>query len=242
MANSANNDTNFKLYGLIVGLTITIMLTCDTLVYKSINIYNFKITASGIIFSFCYVLSTISTEVYGYKLGGRTIWIIVICQPVFILSICAASSIQSDSNQISQHYYALFNEFWKVMVGTWISVPASYFCNGFIVSKMKIFFNGKLFIVRYIFSAFMAQGILLLTSYPIILWNKYSAIDLANIILTTWAYKIVASVILLPVGIYLVNVVKKIEKTDYYDWNISYNPFHVFGEKTGEVSGNAYKQ
>ena len=78
---------NFKLYGLIVGLTVTIMIVCDTLVYKVIDIYDLKVTASGIIFPLCYLLSTISTEVYGYKLGGRTVWIIVICQTVFVILI-----------------------------------------------------------------------------------------------------------------------------------------------------------
>lgn len=30
---------NLKLYGLFVGLTVTIMITCDTLVYKVFDIY-----------------------------------------------------------------------------------------------------------------------------------------------------------------------------------------------------------
>jgi len=128
------------------------------------------------------------------------------------------------------------------MIGTWISVPVSYFSNGFIVSKLKIIYGGKLFIVRYIFSAFVAQGLLILTAYPISLSNKYSAVDLINIILTTWIYKVVVSVILLPIGIYLVGVIKKIEQTDYYDWNISYNPFKIFSENSPGVNRNAFKK
>jgi len=231
---------NYRLYGLIVGLTVTIMITCDVLVYKVIDIYSLKITASGIIFSLCYLLSTISTEVYGYRLGGRTVWIIVICQTIFVLLINIAAIIQIDSGYISQQYYALFGEFWKVMLGTWISVPASYFCNGLIVSKLKIYFNGKLFIVRYIISSIFAQGVLLLTAYPISLSSKYSMQELSNIILTTWSYKVVVSVMLLPVGVYLVSLVKKIEKTDYYDWNVSYNPFLVFGENSADSERNRF--
>lgn len=238
--NHRSDVTTFKLYGLIVGLTVTIMITCDTLVYKSIDIFDFKITASGIIFSLCYLLSTVSTEVYGYKLGGRTVWIIVICQTVYVVLVNIASLIQPNNHTISQQYYALFHEFWRVMLGTWISVPVSYFCNGFIVSKLKVFFSGRFFIGRYLFSAAIAQGLLLLTAYPISLWNKYSFVDLTNIILTTWTYKIAVSVALLPLGVYLVNVVKRIERTDYYDWNISYNPLQVFKENNPEIDRNAY--
>lgn len=236
------DEQSYKLYGLIVGLTVTIMIVCDTLVYKVIDIYGFKITASGIIFSLCYLLSTISTEVYGYKLGGRTVWIIVICQSLFVILINVAAVIQTESNSISMHYYGLFNEFWRVMIGTWISVPASYFCNGFIVSKMKIYFNGKYFFMRYIISAMVAQAVLLLTAYPISLSSKYSISELVNVISTTWSYKVIMSVILLPVSVWLVSVIKKIEKTDYYDWEISYNPLKVFGTNEPIIKRNQYHE
>ena len=232
---------NYRLYGLIVGLTVTIMIVCDVLVYKVIDIYSLKITASGIVFSLSYLLLTISTEVYGYKLGGRTVWIIVICQTIFVLILNIASLIQIDNNHISEQYHALFNEFWKVMVGTWISVPASYFCNGLIVSKLKIYFNGRLFILRYVTSSMFAQAVLLITAYPISLASKYNSQEITNIILTTWTYKVAASIFLLPVGIYLVSIIKKIEKTDYYDWNVSYNPFRVFGSDDEKVERNKFE-
>lgn len=48
---------NLKLLWPFVGLTVTIMITCDTLVYKVFDIYGFKITASGIVFSLCFLIS-----------------------------------------------------------------------------------------------------------------------------------------------------------------------------------------
>ncbi|MEA9391462.1 VUT family protein [Acerihabitans sp. TG2] len=235
-------NTDYKLYGLFVGLMVTIMIVCDTVVYKVINIYDFKITASGIIFSLCYLLSTISTEVYGYKLGGRTVWIMVFSQTVYVLLINLCAIIQKDSNLISEHYYHLFHNFWQVMVGTWISVPASYFCNSLLISKLKIYFGGRFFIIRYTLSAMIAQAVLLLTSYPISLSSKYSFHELVNIIATTWSYKVVMSILLLPVGIYLVGVIKKIEKTDYYDWGISYNPLSVFRETKDNINHNNFEK
>ncbi len=231
----------FRLYGLIVGLTVTIMTICDSLVYKTVDVFSLKITASGIVFSLCYLLSTISTEVYGYKLGGRTVWIIVICQTLFVLILNAFALIQPDNNAISKQYYQLFHEFWRVMVGTWISVPASYFCNGFIVSRMKIFFAGRFFFARYLIASMLAQAVLLLTAYPISLSSKYSGHELVNIIATTWSYKVVMSVLLLPLGYYLVSVIKKIERTDYFDWEVSYNPLTVFRDSDGAIERNRFE-
>ncbi|WP_337049944.1 VUT family protein [Serratia fonticola] len=233
-------QSGYKLYGLFVGLTVTIMITCDTLVYKVIDVYTLKITASGIVFSLCYLLSTITTEVYGYKLGGRVVWIIVICQSLYVIIINISAVTQIDSNLISKNYYELFNQFWKVMIGSWVSVPASYFCNSIIISRLKIYFSGRYFMVRYITSSMIAQAVLLLTAYPISLSSKYSTHDLINIIITTWGYKVLMSVMLLPLGVYLSNMVKKIEKTDYYDWKISYNPLYVFKENKFEIDRNTF--
>lgn len=176
------------------------------------------------------------------KLGGRTVWIIVICQTLYVLLINVASVVQIHNNAIAQHYYELYHEFWRVMLGAWISVPASYFCNGLIISRLKIYFNGRFFLVRYITSAMVAQMVLLLTAYPISLSSKYSVHELINIILTTWSYKVVMSVALLPLGAYLVMLVKRIEKTDYYDWSVSYNPFSVFVDSNDGVNRNAYNK
>lgn len=216
---------NYKLYGFFVGLTVTIMITCDTLVYKVFDVYGFKITASGIVFSLCFLISALITEVYGYKLSVRAIWIMVLCQSLYVLILNVSSIIQPVNNSIATNYFSLYHDFWRVMIGTWLSVPISYFANGYIISKMKIVFSGRYFFIRYIVGAMVTQAALLLTAYPISLSGKYSLMELVNIISTTWSYKVVISIVLLPLAIFLVGVVKEIELTDHYDWGTSYNPF-----------------
>ncbi|WP_158302442.1 VUT family protein [Sodalis glossinidius] len=114
------------------------------------------------------------TEVYGHKLGVRAVWIMVFCQTVYVVLLNVAAVIQTDNSDISRNYYSLYHEFWWVMVGTWISVPVSYFLNGFLISKMKIHFMGKLFFVRYVTASMTTQAALLLTAYPISLSSKYT--------------------------------------------------------------------
>jgi len=229
--NGHTMDTSYKFYGLLTGLAVTIMITCDTLVYKVFDIYQLKITASGIIFSLCFLISTILAEVYGYRLAIRTVWIMVFCQTIYVILLNICSIIQTDRYPISSHYYALYHEFWRVMIGSWISVPVSYFINGFIISKLKIFFSGKWFLIRYIIGSMTTQTALLITAYPISLSGKYKVNQLINIILTTLSYKLILSIFLLPIAIFLTSLIKKLENTDHYDWDISYNPLKVFNKK-----------
>lgn len=224
-------NSSYKLYGLFVGLMVTIMITCDTLVYKVFDIYQLKITASGIIFSLCFLISTVLAEVYGYRMAVRSIWIMVFCQSIYVILLYLCAITQTDNYPTAPHYYALYHDFWRVMIGTWTSVPISYFINGFIISKLKISFSGKWFLIRYLIGSMLTQAALLLTSYPISLSGKYSSNQLINIISTTWSYKVIISIMLLPIAIWLVSIVKKIEKTDHYDWDESYNPIKVFNNK-----------
>lgn len=221
----------FKYDAFFMALSVTIMITCDVLVYKTLDFYGFKITFSGILFSFYFLLSTIQTEVYGYRQGVKTVWMMVFCQSLFVMLIFIASQTQPNNNPISKNFYALFGEFWRVMLGTWTSVPISYFINGFVISNLKKVFLGKFFFIRYIIASMSTQAALLLSAYPISLSSKYSLDELITITSTTWIYKVIMSIILLPVGIILVDKVKKWESADVYDWGISYNPFFLRRKK-----------
>lgn len=226
-----NNPEHLRFNSLFISLSVTIMITCDVLVYKTLDFHGFKITFSGILFSFYFLISTIQTEVYGYRQGVKTVWIMVLCQSIFVMAIFTASHTQPENNQISLSFRALFGEFWRVMVGTWTSVPISFFINGFVVSNLKKVFLGKFFFIRYTIASMTTQAALLLSAYPISLTSKYSLDELITIIITTWSYKVIMSIILLPVGIFLTDKVKKLESADVYDWGISYNPFILRGDK-----------
>ncbi|WP_139356297.1 VUT family protein [Izhakiella australiensis] len=92
-------------------------------------------------------------------------------------------------------------------------------------------FLGKFFFIRYIIASMVTQAALLLSAYPISLSSKYSFNELITILITTWSYKVIMAVILLPVGIALAEKVKKLESVDVFDWNISYNPLFTGSKK-----------
>jgi hypothetical protein len=69
----------------------------------------------------------------------------------------------------------------------------------------------------------------------------YKIEDLILIIATTWSYKVIMSIVLLPIGIYLSGLVKRIEGVDYYDWSTSYNPFNVFKTESDNLNRNTYR-
>jgi queuosine precursor transporter len=220
-----------KLYGPLIGLMITILLICDALAFKVVSIYGYDFSASGLIFPLGFLLASIITEVYGFTLAGRIIWVQLLCQASFILTVNLFVLLPSPDGSITGlHYLNLYQNLWRVLIAATIALVSAYFVNDIIMSKLKIYLSGKYFIIRFFISNAIGTAILVSISYPVNLYGLYSIDHIAIIALNTWAYKMVLAAILFPVAILLANAIKHIEKLDYFDYGISYNPINVFSE------------
>jgi uncharacterized PurR-regulated membrane protein YhhQ (DUF165 family) len=110
----------------------------------SIRGYNFA--ASGLIFSLSFLLASVATEVYGYKLVGRIIWIQMLCQAVFILFVNAVLvSIAYPINLSAQYemsYIAniAFNTWVYKMMATTLIFPAALVIAAYVKKIEKIDF------------------------------------------------------------------------------------------------------
>lgn len=214
---------------------ITTLLICDTLAFKVVLISNFDFAASGLIFPISFLLASIATEVYGFQLAGRIIWIQLICQAIFILTVNLFIFLPSPGkNNTAFVYFELYHSFWRVIVSSSIAIPIAYFINDIIMSLMKVYLFGKHAILRFLLSNIIGKLILVSISYPINFYGQYTWPHIIKIGLDTWIYKIVIALILLPVALITSQYIKKIEKLDTFDYGTSYNPLNVF---KAELSG-----
>jgi len=229
-----------KLYGVFVGLTIMIMAMCDTLAFKIVNINGYDFAASGLIYSFSFFLASIMTEVYGYKLAGRIIWIQYLCHILFVITVNLFVLIPPSPSwtEKDMFYKNLYGNYWYILLGSCFSLPTAYFVNDLVLSKLKVYLYGKAFMLRYIFSNFFGSAVLVIISYPFTFYHQYPLDKIAQIAFHTWVYKVVIAMFLMPIGIWLSRYVKMIEGLDYYDYGISYNPLKVFA--TNNPGTNKY--
>jgi uncharacterized PurR-regulated membrane protein YhhQ (DUF165 family) len=222
----------FRLYGVLIGIMVSLMLTCDALAFKIIEIHGYKFSASGLIFPINFMLAAVMTNSYGYNLAGRIIWIQLISQFIFIITVNLFVLLPSPGiDPISVLYASLYSNIWRVLIAASVAIFVAYFLNDFIMSKLKIYYMGNLFVVRFLFSNAVGKAALVCISYPINLYGIYSGTEIAHIAFNTWVYKMIMAFILFPVALVLSNFIKKFEKTDYYDFGISYNPMRVFSTK-----------
>jgi uncharacterized PurR-regulated membrane protein YhhQ (DUF165 family) len=79
---------------------VSLMLTCDALAFKIIEIHGYKFSASGLIFPINFMLAAVMTNSYGYNLAGRIIWIQLISQFIFIITVNRILSISQGKHCI----------------------------------------------------------------------------------------------------------------------------------------------
>lgn len=220
-----------RLYVPLIGLMISVLLICDALAFKVVSIYGYNFAASGLIFPLGFLLASVITEVYGFALAGRIIWVQLLCQALFILTVNFFVLLPSPDGSITAPYYFnLYHNLWHVLIAGTTALVSAYFINDIIMSKLKIYLSGHYFVMRFIASNAIGTAILVSVSYPINFYGLYPINDIAVIAFNTWVYKMIFAVILFPVAVFLANVIKRVERLDYFDYGISYNPMAVFSE------------
>jgi uncharacterized integral membrane protein (TIGR00697 family) len=223
----------YKLYNILSTAAITIMLSCDCLAFSTVDIFGFRLAASGFIFPASFFVLSIITNSYGYKMAGRVIWSMMGAQLTFILVVTSVVHLSTPDVSIKQQaYFTLYHDFWRVILASNIAVPLSYFVNDYLISKLKlklrVYWLIQNVIFRFFLSAMISNFILVSISYPINFWGLISFKAICLMAGTTWIFKMIAVLLLLPFIYPLTSLVKKFDAADEFDYNISYNPFHVF--------------
>ena len=111
----------------------------------------------------------------------------------------------------------------RIALASLLAFLVGSFLNAYIMSKMKIATKGKYFSLRAIISTIFGESADSLIFFPIAFGGLIPITDLLILVGTQACLKSLYEVIVLPVTIYVVQYIKRIDHTDVYDRNISYN-------------------
>lgn len=111
----------------------------------------------------------------------------------------------------------------RIAIASLLAFLVGSFLNAYIMSKMKIATQGKYFSLRAITSTIIGESADSLIFFPIAFGGLITITELLVMIGTQACLKSIYEVIILPVTIHVVKYIKRIDHTDVYDRNISYN-------------------
>lgn len=222
-------NRSFSLPFLTLGVVFCVCLICSNLLeVKMISLGNVTATAGLIVFPISYIINDCIAEVWGYRKARFIIWLGFLMNLMAVVFIQLAIVLPSASFWDGQTAFeTIFSSTPRILLASFIAFLIGSFLNAYVMSKMKISSNGKHFSLRAIASTVVGESADSLLFFPIAFGGVVPLHELAILIVTQACLKTAYEIVILPVTIRVVRLVKRIDGSDVYDRQVSYNIFKI---------------
>ena len=212
----------------IVAIFITSLITANVIAVKVIAIGSLILPAAVIIFPISYIFGDILTEVYGYHLARRVIWLGFLCNLIFVAFVWLGQLLPAASFWEGQAAYeTILGYIPRLLLASFCGYLVGEFANSFILAKMKIATRGRWLWTRTIGSTVVGQGLdsSIFITLAFIGTPSFSLV----LIFSHWLAKTGIEVLATPATYAVVNFLKRREGIDTYDYQTNFNPFSIGG-------------
>ena len=215
----------FMLLGILFNVCL---IAANLLETKVIQVGSLTVTAGLLVFPISYIINDCIAEVWGFKKARLIIWsgfamnFFVVALGLIAVAIPAAPFWEGE-----EHFNFVFGMAPRIVAASLMAFLVGSFLNAYVMSKMKVASQGRNFSARAIWSTVVGETADSLIFFPVafggvIAWKEPLIMMGIQIVL-----KSMYEVIILPVTIRVVKAIKKIDGSDVYDTNISYNVLKV---------------
>lgn len=211
-------------YMLMGVLFCVCLIAANLLETKQVTFGPLEMTAGLIVFPVSYIINDCMVEVWGYRRARFIIWLGFMMNFLFVLFGMIADLLPAAPYWTGEEgFHVIFGLAPRIAGASFLAFLVGSFLNAYVMSRMKLWSNGRNFSLRAIASTIVGESADSLVFFPLALggvvpWEILPAMMISQVILKT-VYEIIA----LPITIRVVKFVKRIEGQDTYDKGISYN-------------------
>lgn len=215
----------FMLLGILFNVCL---IAANLLETKVIQVGSITVTAGLLVFPISYIINDCIAEVWGFKKARLIIWsgfamnFFVVGLGLIAVALPAAPFWEGE-----QHFYFVFGMAPRIVVASLLAFLVGSFLNAYVMSKMKVASGGRNFSARAIWSTVVGETADSLIFFPIAFGGLIAWPELLVMMGTQIVLKSLYEVIILPITIRVVKAVKRIDGSDFYDTDISYNVLKV---------------
>ena len=211
---------------IFIALFITCLITANVIAVKVISLGPFIVPAAVFIFPLSYIFGDILTEVYGYRLARRVIWLGFLCNLIFVFFVWLGQVLPAAPFWEGQEaYQRILGYTPRLLAASFLGYLVGEFANSFILSKMKIMTRGRWLWSRTIGSTIIGQGLDTAIFVTVAFIGTPSFLPI--MILYHWLAKTVIEALATPLTYVMVNRMKRREAIDTYDYDTRFNPFRI---------------
>ena len=215
----------FMLLGILFNVCL---IAANLLETKVIQVGSITVTAGLLVFPISNIINDCIAEVWGFKKARLIIWsgfamnFFVVALGLIAVALPAAPFWEGE-----QHFDFVFGMAPRIVVASLLAFLVGSFLNAYVMSKMKVASGGRNFSARAIWSTVVGETADSLIFFPIAFGGLIAWPELLVMMGTQIVLKSLYEVIILPITIRVVKAVKRIDGSDVYDTDISYNVLKV---------------
>lgn len=216
-----------KYLDLLAVLFVTTLLVSNVIASKIGAFGAFFMPVGVVIFPVSYFLADILTEVYGFAVMRRVIWMGFLCNLIAVLIYMLARSIPAAPFYLDQAAFdTIFGSTPRILLASFMAYLFGSFTNAAILSILKVKTKGRFLWVRTIGSTLVGEGIDSLIFIVVAFSGVFPLAQVMTIVLTQWIFKCMFEILATPLTYVLTGSLKKAEGIDHYDHATSFSPFH----------------
>ena len=214
---------------MLLGILFCVCLIASNLLEtKVVRIGPLTATAGLIVFPISYILNDCIAEVWGFKKARLIIWsgfamnFLVVLFAQLAVMLPAAPFWEGEEG-----FNFVFGMAPRIAFASFTAFLAGSFLNAYVMSRMKLRSKGRHFSLRAIASTLAGESADSLIFFPIAFGGIIPLRELLLMILTQAVLKSLYEAAVLPVTVRAVRYIKRVDGSDVYDENISYNILKV---------------
>lgn len=210
----------------IATVFVSALITANIIAVKLVSVAGFVIPAGVVIFPLSYIFGDVLTEVYGYSLARRVIWLGFLCNLVAVIAIVVGQLLPPASFWQGQTAYEQILGYTpRLLAASFLAYLVGEFANSYVLARMKVLTKGRYLWTRTIGSTLVGEG---LDSMVFIILAFVGTIPVAGLIsavVTQWLFKTGYEVLATPLTYAIVNSLKRAEAVDTFDTHTRFSPF-----------------
>lgn len=209
----------------LVAFFVTCLITANVAAVKLVGVLGFVVPAGVMIFPISYIVGDVLTEVYGYGVARRVIWLGFLCNLIAVLSFVAGGMLPSAPVFDAQEAYERILGYTpRLLLASFLAYLAGEFANSYVLAKMKVATEGRFLWARTIGSTIIGQGLDSLIFVAIAFAGAIPLAAVFAVATTQWIFKSLYEALATPITYAIVNRLKRAEGVDVYDRGTSFNP------------------
>ncbi|MBW2095322.1 MAG: queuosine precursor transporter [Deltaproteobacteria bacterium] len=217
-----------SLFVMIVALFIICLVAANIMAVKIVRVFGLILPAAIVIFPLSYVAGDVLTEVYGYRVARRVIWLGFFCNLVVVVAFWIGKIMEPAPFWKGQEAYEqILGCTPRILAASFLAYLVGEFSNSYILAKMKIATKGRWLWTRTIGSTLVGEGLDSLVFITVAFAGIIPASVLSSAVITQWLVKCAYEALATPLTYGVVGFLKRREGLDAYDYDTRFNPLLI---------------